>query len=80
MAQANFNIRGWQGRWRYTASTALFFIRTLDPAAIGAMRNVGGSLSRAVVARRCGDLVEASAVTAQLDLLQFPEHPHKGHA
>ena len=25
MAQANFNIRGWQGRWRYTASTALFF-------------------------------------------------------
>jgi hypothetical protein len=25
MAQANFNIRGWQGRWRYTAPTALFF-------------------------------------------------------
>jgi hypothetical protein len=25
MAQANFNVRGWQGRWRYTAPTALFF-------------------------------------------------------
>jgi hypothetical protein len=26
MAEADFNIRGWQGRWRYTASTALFFL------------------------------------------------------
>jgi hypothetical protein len=26
MARADFNIRGWQGRWRYTASTALFFV------------------------------------------------------
>jgi hypothetical protein len=24
-AQADFNVRGWQGRWRYTALTALFF-------------------------------------------------------
>jgi hypothetical protein len=24
-AQADFNVRGWQGRWRYTASAALFF-------------------------------------------------------
>jgi hypothetical protein len=24
-AQADFNVRGWQGRWRYTAPTALFF-------------------------------------------------------
>jgi hypothetical protein len=24
-ARADFNVRGWQGRWRYTASTALFF-------------------------------------------------------
>jgi hypothetical protein len=23
--RANLNIRGWQGRWRYTAPTALFF-------------------------------------------------------
>jgi hypothetical protein len=23
-AQADFNVRGWQGRWRYTAPTALF--------------------------------------------------------
>jgi caspase domain-containing protein len=26
MAQANFNVRGWQGRWRHTAPTALFFL------------------------------------------------------
>jgi hypothetical protein len=32
MAQANFNIRGWQGRWRYTASTALFFVPSEAPA------------------------------------------------
>jgi hypothetical protein len=25
-AQADFNVRGWQGRWRYTAPTALFFL------------------------------------------------------
>jgi hypothetical protein len=25
-AQADFNFRGWQGRWRHTAPTALFFI------------------------------------------------------
>jgi hypothetical protein len=25
-AQADFNVRGWQGRWRYTALTALFFM------------------------------------------------------
>jgi hypothetical protein len=24
-AQADFNVRGWQGRWRHTAPTALFF-------------------------------------------------------
>jgi hypothetical protein len=24
-AQADFNVRGWQGRLRYTALTALFF-------------------------------------------------------
>jgi hypothetical protein len=24
-AQADFNVRGWQGRLRYTAPTALFF-------------------------------------------------------
>jgi hypothetical protein len=24
-AQADFNVRGWQGRWRYTALAALFF-------------------------------------------------------
>ncbi|WP_407155267.1 hypothetical protein [Bradyrhizobium sp. STM 3557] len=24
--RANFNIRGWQGRWRHTAPTALFFL------------------------------------------------------
>jgi hypothetical protein len=23
--RANLNIRGWQGRWRYTAPTTLFF-------------------------------------------------------
>jgi hypothetical protein len=41
MAQANFNIRGWQGRWRYTASTALFFpdwIRAKTLAMTGAGR------------------------------------------
>jgi hypothetical protein len=37
MAQANFNIRGWQGRWRYTASTALFLIPP-SSAAIAAIR------------------------------------------
>jgi hypothetical protein len=26
MAQANFDIRGWQGRWWYIALTALFFV------------------------------------------------------
>jgi hypothetical protein len=26
MARADFNIRGWQGRWRHTALTALFFV------------------------------------------------------
>jgi hypothetical protein len=31
MAQANFNIRGWQGRWRYTAPTALFFYGRIHP-------------------------------------------------
>ncbi|UFZ06570.1 hypothetical protein LQG66_09845 [Bradyrhizobium ontarionense] len=25
-AKANFNIRGWQGRWRHTAPTTLFFL------------------------------------------------------
>jgi hypothetical protein len=28
-AQADFNVRGWQGRWRYTAPAALFFGRSL---------------------------------------------------
>jgi hypothetical protein len=35
MAQADFNIRGWQGRWRYTAPTALFFLAA-KPAASAA--------------------------------------------
>jgi hypothetical protein len=37
-AQADFNVRGWQGRWRYTASAALFFSglvpNSLDQSAI----------------------------------------------
>jgi hypothetical protein len=41
MAQANFNIRGWQGRWRYTASTALFFL-----ALFGAIPSVSGAPER----------------------------------
>ena len=40
----------------------------------------GGALSQAVPARRSGDRPEASATTAQPDLLEFPEHPHKGGA
>jgi hypothetical protein len=39
-----------------------------------------GALSRAVLTRRSGDHSEASAMTAQLDLLEFPEHPHKSGA
>ena len=38
------------------------------------------ALSRAVLTRRSGDHPDASAMTAQLDLLEFPEHPHKGGA
>jgi hypothetical protein len=30
-AQADFNVRGWQGCWRYTAPTALFFSGRPDP-------------------------------------------------
>lgn len=40
----------------------------------------GGALSQAVPARRSGDHPEASATTAQPDLLELPEHPHKGGA
>jgi hypothetical protein len=52
-----------------------FFVQT------GAIQAIsGGALSRAVPARRSGDHPEATAMTAQLDLLEFPEHPHKGGA
>jgi hypothetical protein len=27
--RANLNIRGWQGRWRHTAPTALFFMPSI---------------------------------------------------
>jgi hypothetical protein len=75
MAQANFNIRGWQGRWRYTASTALFFVwQELGPA------QSRGALSRAIPTPRSGDLAEATATAALFHLLEFPEHPHKGGA
>ena len=30
-AQADFNVRGWQGCWRYIAPTALFFSGRPDP-------------------------------------------------
>ena len=77
MAQANFNVRGWQGRWRYTASTALFFCPTIG----GAVRaNSAGALSRAVLTRRSGDHPDATAMTAQPDLFEFPKHPDKGDA
>jgi hypothetical protein len=29
--RANFNIRGWQGRWRHTAPTTLFFLPSPFP-------------------------------------------------
>jgi hypothetical protein len=32
MARADFNVRGWQGRWRHTAPTALFFVPPETPA------------------------------------------------
>ena len=54
MAQANFNIRGWQGRWRYTASTALFFCaaRFATPPAHPALIewNSGGPAVRKLIA------------------------------
>jgi len=38
----------------------------------------GGALSRAVPPRRrSGDHSQATAMTAQSDLLEFPEHPNK---
>jgi hypothetical protein len=35
-ARADFNVRGWQGRLRYTAPTALFFCRAVPPAGVPA--------------------------------------------
>jgi hypothetical protein len=29
-ARADFNFRGWQGRWRHTAPTTLLFLRQPD--------------------------------------------------
>jgi hypothetical protein len=51
-------------------------------AATGAMQAISDdALSLAVLTRRrSGDHSEASAMTAQLDLLEFPEHPHKSGA
>lgn len=44
-AQADFNVRGWQGRWRYTAPTALFFAappwrRNLWPGGFACIRRL----------------------------------------
>jgi len=38
------------------------------------------ALSRAVLTRRPGDHSDATTMTARLDLLEFPKHPHKGGA
>jgi hypothetical protein len=79
MAQANFNIRGWQGRWRYTASTALFFISPSHSAASAVTQITSGeALSPAVLMKP--PCTEAPALAALLHLLEFPEHPHKGTA
>jgi hypothetical protein len=40
----------------------------------------GGALSRAVLTRRSGDHPDATTLTAQPDLLEFPKHPDKGGA
>ena len=40
----------------------------------------GGALSRTVPTRRSGDHPQTTAMTAQLDLLEFPKHPDKSGA
>jgi hypothetical protein len=37
-AQADFNFRGWQGRWRHTASTALFFVPCTSVVVFASLR------------------------------------------
>jgi hypothetical protein len=66
MAQANFDIRGWQGRWWYTALTALFFCGR-------AIATANASLPLAALPR---DLSEAVAPALRLGgLLDLPKHP-----
>lgn len=41
---------------------------------------LGAALSRAVPTRGSGNHSHSSATAAQLELLEFPKHPHKGGA
>jgi hypothetical protein len=72
MARADFNVRAGKVAWRYTAPAALFFWVRFNGDGVVQHRpdreDVGWLSESITVATRFGQL------------LDFPEHPHKGNA
>jgi hypothetical protein len=60
-AQADFNVRGWQGRWRYTASAALFFLRVALSRNFPLCRGSERNPRRRAICVPCGLVAECAS-------------------
>ena len=83
-AQADFNVRGWQGCWRYIAPTALFFSGRPDPptssykaTVIPAASSQAGDLRSEQLLAECGSHLTFGGVhfPCEIRLQETPGNP-----